>query len=88
MAYSLDFSRQAKSEIDFYKKSGNKPVLKKLLVLLKEISDHPYQGTGKPEALRHELTGLWSRRINREHRIVYEVKEDSVLIHSVSGHYE
>jgi toxin YoeB len=68
MSYHLNFSQQAQNDITFYKKTGNKVVLKKLLLLLSEISEHPFTGTGKPEALKYNLTGLWSRRINLEHR--------------------
>lgn len=46
---------------------------KKCRALLKEISRHPYEGTGNPEALKHQLSGFWSRRISLEHRIVYQV---------------
>ncbi len=49
---------------------------KKLRALLKEISRTPYQGTGKPEALKFELQGFWSRRLSREHRLVYQVSEE------------
>lgn len=87
MSYHLDFSKQVQSDIDDFKKSGNKVVLKKLLVLFNELSEHPFEGTGKPELLKHKLAGCWSRRINQEHRLVYEVKEDAVLIHSAKGHY-
>lgn len=73
MTYHLDFSLQAENDINFYKKSGNKAVLKKLLLLLSEIAEHPFEGTGKPEPLKFNLSGYWSRRINQEHRIVYEV---------------
>ncbi|WP_317045993.1 Txe/YoeB family addiction module toxin [Flavobacterium laiguense] len=53
------------------------------------IQETPYEGIGKPEPLKHNLSGLWSRRINLEHRLVYEIlEEDSViLIHSLKGHY-
>ncbi|AWG20788.1 hypothetical protein FFWV33_04150 [Flavobacterium faecale] len=61
MSYHLDFSNQAKSDIEFHKKSGNKAVLKKLLILLNDLIEHPFEGTGKPEALKHNLTGCWSR---------------------------
>lgn len=87
MAYHLDFSKQALKDIDFHKKSGNKTTLKKLLVLLDELAEHPFTGTGKPEQLKYNLSGLWSRRINREHRLVYEVAKDSVLVYSAKGHY-
>ena len=64
MSFNLDFSEQSKKDIDFHKKSGNKILLKKLLFLMDELTVHPYEGTGKPEALKHQLSGLWSRRIN------------------------
>ena len=87
MSYHLDFSKQAIRDIDFHKKSGNKVITKKLLVLLSELAEHPFTGTGKPEQLKYNLTGQWSRRINHEHRLVYEVVADSVKIHSAKGHY-
>ena len=87
MSYQLNFSQQAQNDISFYRKTGNKIVLKKLLTLLTEISEHPYTGTGKPEALKYSFAGLWSRRINQEHRLVYEVLDDQILIHSAKGHY-
>lgn len=71
--YTLRFSEQAKEDIRAHKKTGNKSVLRKIILLLEELTKHPFIGTGKPEPLRHSLTGCWSRRINREHRIVYEV---------------
>lgn len=88
MAYHLDFSGQAQKDISFHKISGNKAILKKLLVLFEELIEHPFEGIGKPELLKYDLSGYWSRRINREHRIVYEVKEDTVFVLSVKGHYE
>ncbi len=87
MSFHLDFSDQAKSDIDFHKKSGNKAVLKKIFVLLEELIEHPFEGTGKPELLKYNLAGLWSRRINQEHRLVYEVTNDVVFILSAKGHY-
>jgi len=87
VSYHLDFSKQAQSDVDFHKKSGNRAVLQKLLILLRELSDHPFEGAGKPEAMKHNLTGCWSGRINREHRIVYEVFNDTVRIYSAKDHY-
>lgn len=88
MSYHLDFSQQAKIDIDFHKKSGNKAVLKKIFVLLNELTESPFGGTGKHEPLKHDLNGKWSRRINKEHRLIYEVIDDTVLLHSAKGHYE
>jgi toxin YoeB len=88
MVYELDFSEQANKDIDFHKKSGNKALLKKLLVLLKELTEHPTTGTGKPEQLKHNLAGHWSRKINQEHRLVYKILNDStVRVYSARGHY-
>jgi toxin YoeB len=87
MGYHLDFTDKAKADIATHKKSGNKAVLNKLLKLLEELAEHPFTGTGKPEALKHELAGYWSRRINKEHRLVYEVSENNIFILSAKGHY-
>lgn len=87
MPYYLDFTHQAKVDIEAHKKAGNKAVLKKLLTLLEELTEHPFEGTGKPEPLKHSLVGCWSRRINREHRLVYEVQEGNIFILSAKGHY-
>jgi toxin YoeB len=86
MGYHLDFSTQANNDIDYYKKSGNKAILKKILILLNELAEHPFEGTGKPE-LKYEFSGYWSRRITKEHRLIYEVDGNSVLILSAKGHY-
>lgn len=87
MSLPLDLSEQAVEDVAHHKKSGNKAVLKKIAILFNEIADHPFTGTGKPEALKHHLSGKWSRRINQEHRIVYEVFDSYVKIHSLKYHY-
>ena len=87
MTFILRFSKQAQKDIQFHKKSGNKSRLKKLHILLTELSVHPTSGTGKPEKLKHELSGLWSRRVDKEHRLVYEIIEDVVKVHAAKGHY-
>ena len=87
MSYILNFTDKAKEDIEFFKKSGNKIVLKKLHSLLEELLDTPFSGVGKPEALKHELKGYWSRRINREHRLIYKVIDNSIVIYSSRGHY-
>jgi len=83
----LRLTETAIEEIRFFHKTGQKAILKKIEALLSEIEQNPFSGTGKPEVLKHNLSGLWSRRINREHRIVYEINDNTVFIHSVKGHY-
>lgn len=87
MSFLLHFTETALDDIDQHKKSGNKQVLKKLYSLLEELGEHPFSGTGKPEALKHQLAGCWSRRITQEHRLIYEVKDDNVYVLSARGHY-
>jgi len=86
----ISYKPRALDDIAFFKKSGNKSLMKKIQSLLFEMETNPYTGTGKPEALKHDLSGYWSRRINGEHRIVYKVLEDLNLIevYSLRGHYK
>lgn len=66
---------------------SNKKVYAKIADLIKEIERTPFTGKGKPEALKHQLKGYWSRRITDEHRLVYSMTEESVIILSCQGHY-
>ena len=66
----------------------DKKMLKKINELIKDIQRTPYTGIGKPEPLKFDLSGLWSRRIDREHRLVYQVKSDDLLIYSCRYHYD
>ena len=83
----IEYTLQAKDDLDFWKKSGNAPILKKIRKLIEAILQSPYEGIGKPEGLKYGLTGCWSRRINKEHRIMYEVFDDRIIVHSLKGHY-
>jgi len=83
----IEFTKQADTDLEYFKRSGNKQIIEKIKTLLISISDDPYSGIGKPEPLKHDLSGVWSRRINREHRLVYEVEKDVVYILSLKGHY-
>lgn len=86
MGYNLNFAPKALKDIEEHKKIGNKAVLKKLFVLLNQLSEHPFTGIGKPEPLKHNLSGLWTRRVNLEHRILYRVSAEIVFILSAKGH--
>ncbi|HEY9560415.1 MAG TPA: Txe/YoeB family addiction module toxin [Anseongella sp.] len=81
------YSDEAKADLKYWKKSGNKRIQKKISELIENIKIHPFEGIGKPELLKHNLSGLWSRRINREHRLIYEVGDTFVQVHSLVGHY-
>ena len=63
-------------------------VIKKINQLIKDITRNPFDGIGKPEALRGNLSGFWSRRITDEHRMIYAVEDETVIIISCKGHYE
>ena len=65
----------------------DKAVLKKINALISDACRDPFIGIGKPEPLRHALSGFWSRRITKEHRLVYQVVEDDVIIIQIGGHY-
>ncbi|HEA83960.1 MAG TPA: Txe/YoeB family addiction module toxin [Thermodesulfobacterium geofontis] len=70
-----------------YWQQTDKKILKKINELIKDILRHPYNGKGKPEPLKYELEGYWSRRINKEHRLVYKVEEDTLIIIQCKYHY-
>jgi len=66
----------------------NKKILKRINELIKDILRHPYEGIGKPELLKFDLAGFWSRRIDREHRLVYRISEGKLLIYTCRYHYD
>jgi len=86
------YSKKAQKDLEFWSKSGNKNIIKKISQLIKAIQLNPFEGIGKPEALKHELSGYWSRRIDAEHRIIYEIIDENTIdilsIISLKGHYE
>ena len=68
--------------------TDDKRMLRKINELIKDILRTPYEGKGKPEPLKYDLAGLWSRRIDREHRLVYQVLNNEILIYSCRFHYD
>ncbi len=70
-----------------YWQSTDKAMLKKVNSLIKEIERMPFEGSGKPEPLKHNLAGMWSRRLTLEHRIVYKIENESVVIFQCRYHY-
>ena len=82
----LTFSEQAWEEYLYWQKTDKK-LLNRINELIKAITREPFTGIGKPEPLKHSLTGYWSRRINDEHRLVYKIEGDSLLIAQCKLHY-
>ena len=80
------FSENAWEDYLYWQKTDKK-ILNRINKLIKEIKREPFEGVGKPEPLKHSLAGYWSRRISEEHRIVYRVTEDAVLIAQLRYHY-
>ena len=81
------FLPKADEDLSYWKKTGNKTILKKIAELTRAIIDDPFTGIGKPEALKYDLAPKWSRRINQEHRYVYLVENDILYVYSLKGHY-
>lgn len=89
MNYSIELTPNAEKDIEKLKKSGDKRILIKIDGLLNELREHPKTGTGKPEQLKHYETPTWSRRITDNHRLIYRIQEDRVVVLVLSfwGHY-
>jgi toxin YoeB len=68
-------------------RTENKKIQDRIIMLIKEIQRHPMSGTGKPEALKHDYKGYWSRRINDEHRLIYHFNDEIVTIIACKFHY-
>lgn len=84
----IEFTPRAKEELEEWRLSGQVHLLQKVRSLLESIQQSPSIGIGKPEVLKHNLAGKWSRRISKEHRLVYEVTENLIKVFSLKGHYE
>ena len=82
----LIFSENAWEDYLYWQKTDRK-TLKRINLLIREIQRSPFEGIGKPEHLKHALSGYWSRRIDNEHRIIYRLETDSLLIAQLRHHY-
>ena len=83
---NLIFSANAWEDYLYWQQT-DKQILKRINLLIKEIQRQPYEGMGKPEPLKHNLSGYWSRRINDEHRIVYKIENNDLWIAQLRHHY-
>jgi toxin YoeB len=81
------FQPKALDDLKFWKRSGQKQIQQKIQDILLSINETPFEGIGKPEPLKHNWAGMWSRRINAEHRLIYEIKDDQIHIFSLKDHY-
>jgi toxin YoeB len=82
----LIFDDSAQEDVFFWAKNDLK-ILRKIIDLIEDIQKTPFNGKGKPEALKHDYKGYWSRRITDEHRLVYKVSDDSIYIAQCRFHY-
>lgn len=89
MSYRLEWTDQAQDDYSAWQRSGNKTGLRKIATLLDELREHPYTGTGQVERMRYYPTNRWSRRIDKQNRIEYEVYDGLVVVKlfSLLGHY-
>lgn len=85
-ARSLEFDIAGFEDLSWWIENDRKKALR-IVKLIKEIQRDPFNGTGKPEMLKHELSGCWSRRIDQEHRLVYQVLNDKIRILACRFHY-
>tara|TARA_R110002050_G_scaffold244268_1_gene380869 strand:+ start:25331 stop:25588 length:258 start_codon:yes stop_codon:yes gene_type:complete len=83
----LAFSEKSWEDYLYWQKMDKKK-LKRINALIKDIKRHPFEGIGKPESLKHRFKGLWSRRIDDEHRLIYEVTEERIQIIKCRFHYD
>lgn len=81
------FSDNAWEDYQYWVENDRK-ILRKINELLRDIERNAHSGIGKPEPLKHDLEGFWSRRITEEHRLVYSIKDDSILIAKCRKHYK
>ena len=86
MTLTVSFQDDAWEDYLYWQKTDKK-ILKRINTLIKEIKRHPFEGMGKPEPLKHDLSGYWSRRIDQEHRLVYRFDKKSIIVISCRYHY-
>lgn len=89
MTYKVRLSAHAKEQYDKLVKSGNKGSLKKFGTIVRDLLRDPFYGVGQPEQLKHHDGLVWSRRMDKKNRVVYEVDEENhlVLVSNILGHY-
>ena len=82
----LRFTEGAARDLAYWKETDPK-IVARIKSLVESIQSTPFSGIGKPEALKHDLAGFWSRRINKEHRLVYRIERDEIVVIQCRFHY-
>ncbi|MFZ1748776.1 MAG: Txe/YoeB family addiction module toxin, partial [Saprospiraceae bacterium] len=87
--FRVEVNKEASRDFEMIRRSGDKAMITKLEQIIYELSEHPDFGTGRPERLKHHLSGYWSRRLNKKDRLIYQILGDEVVVIVVSalGHY-
>ncbi|MBR6140666.1 MAG: Txe/YoeB family addiction module toxin [Bacteroidaceae bacterium] len=80
----IKFMPKADEDLAYWKSTGNKRIMKRITKLLEDILQHPFTGVGKPEPLKGNLQGIWSRRITDEHRLLYSVSNGMIYVYVLS----
>ncbi len=83
----ITFSKNSWEDYESWQKEDKK-ILKRINQMIKDIQRTPFKGIGNPEPLKYDLAGFWSRRIDREHRLVYQVFDQEILIYNCKYHYD
>ncbi len=83
--FRVEVTKVAKKDIENHLKSGNKISINAIAKILIELTETPFNGTGKPEVLKHEYSGYWSRRINQKDRLIYRVEESIITVFVISA---
>ncbi len=88
--YIVEISKVADKDLSLLKRSGQKSDIKKVEEFIKELSEHPRSGTGHPEHLKNYEGEVWSRKVNKKDRLVYEIYEDEIVVVVIQalGHYD
>ena len=87
--YKIKIQPLAEKHLMLHKNSGDQATIKKIQKIFEDLAEHPTYGTGKPEELKHDLKGYWSRRINQKDRIIYSINNQTIIVEVVAamGHY-
>ena len=90
MTYFVELTQEAENELDAHLLAGNLKIIKKIYHLLSELAIHPKTGTGKPKPLKYGLDGIWSRRIDEKHRMLYKIVDQTITVFVIAlwGHYD